>query len=60
MKLVMKDDVEHVARNVQATNDYAVTGVQDMVILATKAHQLGSIAHDVPKLFGLTIPCVQP
>ena len=56
----MKDDVEHVARNVQATNDYAVTGVQDMVILATKAHQLGSIAHDVPKLFGLTIPCVQP
>ena len=52
MKLVMKDGVEHVARNVQATNDYAAASAQDMVILATKAHQLGAVANDVPKLFG--------
>ena len=31
MKLVMHDGAEHVARNVEATNDYAAAGPQDSV-----------------------------
>jgi len=50
--LVMHDGTEHVARNVKASNDYAATGPQDVVILATKAHQLEAVAGSVPKLFG--------
>ena len=52
MKLVMADGSEHVARNVQATNDYAEAGPQDLVILAMKAHQVEAVARDVPQLFG--------
>ncbi len=52
MKLVMQDGAEHVARNVKATNDYAGTGPQDVVILAMKAHQVEAVTEDVPKLFG--------
>ena len=52
MKLIMADGSEHVARNVRATNDYAEAGPQDVVILAMKAHQVESVARDVPKLFG--------
>src|SRR6202162_226290 len=52
MKLVMSDGSEHVASRVKATNDYAAAGAQDMVILAMKAHQVESVANDVPKLFG--------
>jgi 2-dehydropantoate 2-reductase len=51
-KLVMHDGTEQVARNVKASNDYAATGPQDVVILATKAHQLEAVAGSVPKLFG--------
>jgi 2-dehydropantoate 2-reductase len=32
--------------------DYAAVGPQDLVILAMKAHQVASVAADVPKLFG--------
>jgi len=52
MKLVMSDGSEHVANRVKATNDYAAAGAQDIVILAMKAHQVESVANDVPKLFG--------
>lgn len=52
MKLVMADGTEHVARNVRATNDYAEAGPQDIVVLAMKAHQLGAVAKEVPKLLG--------
>jgi 2-dehydropantoate 2-reductase len=52
MKLVEHDGTEQVARNVKATNDYAQAGVQDLVILAMKAHQLEAVANDVPKLLG--------
>jgi 2-dehydropantoate 2-reductase len=37
---------------VNATSDYAAAGAQDLVILAMKAHQVGAVAADVPKLFG--------
>ena len=52
MKLLEHDGTEQVARNVKATNNYAEAGVQDVVILAMKAHQLEAVAHDVPKLLG--------
>ena len=52
MKLVMHDGVEHVARNVKATNDYAEAGVQDIVVLAMKAHQVEAVAKDLPRLLG--------
>ena len=52
MKLMMEDGTEHIARNVKATNNYDEAGPQDVVILALKAHQVESVAEDVPKLFG--------
>jgi 2-dehydropantoate 2-reductase len=52
MKLVMNDGTEHVAKGVEATNDYAAAGPQDIVILAMKAHQVEAVANDVPRLFG--------
>ena len=52
MKLIMHDGTQHHARHVEATNDYAASGQQDLVILAMKAHQLKTVASDVPSLFG--------
>jgi len=52
MKLVMHDGSEHVARDVKATNDYAAAGVQDLVILAMKAHQVEAVVDELPKLIG--------
>jgi len=52
MKLVMHDGSEQVASDVKASNDYAAAGVQDIVILAMKAHQLEAVVDDVPKLTG--------
>ena len=50
IRLVARDGSEQVARNVRATNDYAAAGAQDVVVLALKAHQVGAVAADVPKL----------
>jgi 2-dehydropantoate 2-reductase len=52
IKLLESDGAERVARNVSATDDYAAAGVQDLVILASKAHQVAAVASEVPKLFG--------
>jgi 2-dehydropantoate 2-reductase len=52
MKLIMQDGTDYVATNVKATNNYAETGPQDVVILAMKAHQLTSVVDDLPKLLG--------
>jgi 2-dehydropantoate 2-reductase len=52
LKLIMGDGSEHVAANARASDDYAAAGVQDIVILAVKAHQVEAVANDVPKLFG--------
>jgi 2-dehydropantoate 2-reductase len=52
IKLVRADGSEHVVPRVKATADYAAAGPQDLVILAMKAHQVESVAADVPKLFG--------
>jgi 2-dehydropantoate 2-reductase len=52
IKLVMSDGTEEVVPHVKATADYAAAGPQDVVILAMKAHQVGAVAPQVPKLFG--------
>jgi 2-dehydropantoate 2-reductase len=52
LKLVMSDGSEQLAANVAASDDYASTGPQDIVILAVKAHQVEAVAGEVPKLFG--------
>ena len=52
IKLIMSDGSELVARDVQATADYAAPGPQDVVILAVKAHQVDAVASEIPKLFG--------
>jgi 2-dehydropantoate 2-reductase len=52
VKLILSDDTELVARDVQATADYTSAGPQDIVILAVKAHQMAAVANDVPKLLG--------
>ncbi|MGO8828474.1 MAG: 2-dehydropantoate 2-reductase [Steroidobacteraceae bacterium] len=52
VRLVMGDGSEQAVPHVNATADYAAAGPQDLVILALKAHQVESVARDVPKLFG--------
>ncbi len=52
MKLFLSDGSEQVARGVKATNDYAQAGVQDLVVLAMKAHQVQAVVDDLPKLLG--------
>jgi 2-dehydropantoate 2-reductase len=52
MRLQLADCSEQVARNVRATDDYDEAGTQDIVILATKAHQVDGVADALPRLFG--------
>ena len=52
IRLIHADGLEQVARNVHASNDYAATGVQDLVILAMKAHQLEAVLPDLQHLIG--------
>jgi 2-dehydropantoate 2-reductase len=50
--LLALDGQRYVTHNVTATDDYDKAGPQDIVVLAIKAHQLGSVASYVPRLFG--------
>ena len=50
--LIAADGTRETASGVKATDDYAAAGPQDMVILAMKAHQVETVANEVPKLFG--------
>jgi 2-dehydropantoate 2-reductase len=52
IKLIDHDGTEHVAPDVKATNDYAEAGVQELVILALKAHQVDSVADQIGRLIG--------
>ena len=51
LRLVMGDGAEHVAEGVQATADIRACGIQDLVILGVKAHQLPPIVDDLRVLF---------
>jgi len=46
------DGGETLARQVQASSDYAATGPQDVVVLALKAHHVQAVAGDIGRLFG--------
>lgn len=52
MQLYYHDGTHHVARNVKATDNYAEAGVQDVVILAMKAHQVAAVADKLGPLIG--------
>src|ERR1041385_7201041 len=52
LRLQMSDGSEESLPQCRATSDYSAAGPQDLVILAMKAHQVESVAADVPKLFG--------
>ena len=52
IKLVAADGRERVCGNVRATDDYGEAGVQDLVVLAMKAHQVEAVLGELPKLFG--------
>jgi 2-dehydropantoate 2-reductase len=52
MKLIMQDGSEHIAANVRATDSYDDAGIQDVVIVALKAHQLDAVADNIGKLVG--------
>ena len=52
IRLISDGGTEEAVPRVRATADYIAAGPQDLVILAMKAHQVASVAADVPKLFG--------
>ena len=52
LRLVQADGTEELVPRVKATDSYAEAGVQDIVVLAMKAHQVEAVTADVPKLFG--------
>src|ERR1700693_5296851 len=52
IRLTTAEGEEQAVEKVQATDDYAVAGPQDLVILTMKAHQVEAVAREVPKLFG--------
>jgi 2-dehydropantoate 2-reductase len=52
VRLSLHDGAELAVRDLRATDDYAAAGAQDLVILAVKAHQLGGLCSQVPRLFG--------
>ncbi len=52
LKLIEEDGAEHVAHPVKATSSLSEAGVQDIVILALKAHQIEPLAKGLPALFG--------
>ena len=52
IRLINADDTEESVPRVRATDNYADAGVQDIVVLAMKAHQVEAVTGDVPKLFG--------
>ncbi len=51
LRLLSAAGTEEVVRDVKATDDYTAAGVQDLVVLAIKAHQVEALAAEVPKLF---------
>ncbi|MGA7595541.1 MAG: 2-dehydropantoate 2-reductase [Gallionella sp.] len=50
LKLIEEDGKELLAQPIRATSAIAEAGVQDVVILALKAHQVAAVAADMPAL----------
>ncbi len=52
IRVVMGDGSEIAVPRINATNDYAAAGPQDVVVLAMKAHQVEDVAPQVGRLLG--------
>ena len=52
LRLLNADGTEESVPQVTAVSDYAAAGVQDVVILAMKAHQVADVAPAIPQLLG--------
>jgi 2-dehydropantoate 2-reductase len=52
IRLIGANGSEEVVQQIKATDDYSAVGPQDIVVLAMKAHQVESVASQVPRLFG--------
>jgi 2-dehydropantoate 2-reductase len=52
IKLIMEDGAESLLHPVKATDSLAEAGLQDLVVLGMKAHQLPPVAKDLRSLFG--------
>ncbi|HEX3913069.1 MAG TPA: 2-dehydropantoate 2-reductase [Steroidobacteraceae bacterium] len=52
IRLVNADGSEEAMPRVKVTDNYAQAGIQDIVVLAMKAHQVEAVTGEVPKLFG--------
>ena len=52
LKLIMNDGTEEIAENVTATSDMKSVGIQDLVILGVKGHQIAPIVNEVNSLLG--------
>ncbi|MBV8200089.1 MAG: 2-dehydropantoate 2-reductase [Acidobacteria bacterium] len=52
LRLILEDGTERHAYPVTATDQIAAAGVQDVVVLAMKAHQVAGVASQVRALFG--------
>ncbi len=52
LKLVMADGTELVATSMEVSDDVGAAGKHDLVILALKAHQISTVAADLPALYG--------
>ncbi|MBK7614029.1 MAG: 2-dehydropantoate 2-reductase [Burkholderiales bacterium] len=51
-KLINEDGSEQVTRNARAVQQMAEAGVQDVVLITLKAHQLCEVVNTLPALFG--------
>ena len=51
-KLIAEDGSEQVARSVRAVQHMHEAGVQDVVLITLKAHQLAEVVGTLPALFG--------
>jgi 2-dehydropantoate 2-reductase len=52
VRVYSSDGSDVTVREVRASSDYATAGVQDVVVLAVKAHQLANVAADAARLVG--------
>jgi 2-dehydropantoate 2-reductase len=52
LKLIGPEGEEVVARELEATDDMAEAGPQDLVVIAVKAHQIAALAPEMRALFG--------
>jgi 2-dehydropantoate 2-reductase len=52
VRLSLQDGAQFKVSDVRATDDCSSAGAQDLVVLAVKAHQLGPLCDQVPRLFG--------